>query len=148
MTPWLYARLALVLAAAVGACVSPLGPSAISPISWAGLVGVFFFFLLVLIPILALQRFNRWSAPTWQAPSWKLNPLDLRQPLQFFHLAAYVVLVPGVVILARLISSPVPFYPDALVPFAMGVGTLLGIQLSMVVFRSKMATPNNRWRGP
>lgn len=140
MTPWVYLRVALILAAAVSACLSPLGPRATSPIGWGTLTFVFAFFSLGLVPILALQRFNRWSAPTWHRPSWKLNPFSIREPLQFFHLCSWVFLTQGAITLGRLLSSSASFYAEALVPLTMGASTFLGIRLSMLVFKSKMAS--------
>jgi len=137
---WVYVRLVLVLAVAVSACLAPLEPRATPPIGWGTLVFVFVFFLVGLVPILALQRFNRWSAPTWHRPSWKLNPLSFREPLQFFHLCAWVFLAQGAVTLFRLLISSASFYVEALVPLVMGVSTMLGIRLSMFMFRSKMAS--------
>jgi hypothetical protein len=96
-----------------------------------------------LLFIVGFQAFPR-SGKLWFRPSWRLNPFNGQQPLQFFHLGAYVFLAHGIVVLVRLAVSQVAFYVEALVPLAIAVGVFLGIQLVMLVFSAKMersATP-------
>jgi len=88
--------------------------------------------------VLGLQVFNPRSAKEWFHPSWQINPFNFHQPLQFFHLGAYVCLASGLVVVARLAISQIPFYVEALVPVAMAVGVLLGIRLVALVFRAKI----------
>jgi hypothetical protein len=91
-----------------------------------------------LLLVLGLQVINPRSARLWLRPSWQLNPFNFRQPLQFFHLAAYVCWGQALGVLARLADSPVSFYVEALVPVAMAIGILLGLQLDTLVFRAKI----------
>jgi hypothetical protein len=74
----------------------------------------------------------------WFRPSWQLNPFNFRQPLQFFHLAAYTCISHGLVVLTRLAASQVSFYVETLVPLAIAVGILFGLQLAMSVFGKKV----------
>lgn len=126
------------LVSAAGALFTPVRPQASPPIEWGALLVIFLFCMVGMAALLTIQRVALDSAKKWARPSWRLNPFDFRQPLQFFHLGAYVCLASGLVVLARLAILQVPFYVEALVPFAMAFGVLLGIQFVISVFRSKI----------
>jgi hypothetical protein len=138
MRTWVIVRWAIIVASAVGALFTPLRPQALPPIDWGSLSAIFLFCIVGMVFVLGLQVFNPHSAKEWLRPSWQLNPFNFHQPLQFFHLGAYVCLASGLVVLARLAILQVPFYVEALVPVAMAVGVLLGIQLVTLVFRAKI----------
>jgi hypothetical protein len=57
-------------------------------------------------------------------------------------MAGFAFIVAGVVLLARIAFSGVQLYPEALVQVAMGVGVLVAVRVSMVLYKSKLA-PNN-----
>lgn len=138
MRVWLIVRWALITASAVGAFFVPLGPQASPPIGWSALLAIFAFCPIGLLFVLGLQVINPRSAKAWLHPSWHLNPFNFRQPLQFFHLGAYVCLAQALVVLVRLVVSQTSFYIEALVPLAMAAGVLLGLKLVMLVFRAKI----------
>lgn len=138
MRVWLIVRWALIVASAIGTFFVPLAPQASPPIGWGALLAILAFCPVGLVLVLGLQVVNPRSAKLWLLPSWQLNPFNFRQPLQFFHLGAYVCLSQALVILARLVISPVPFYVEALVPLAMALGIFLGLQLVALVFRAKI----------
>lgn len=142
MNLWMIVRFAVVVASAVSACFSPLKPLAKPPIGWETLIVIFFFIAFGLVFVLGIQRVNPMSAKIWHRPSWNLNPFNFREPIQFFHMGAYASVAAGSVTLLRLLGSSGTFYPEAFVPLVMGVGVLAGIQLSMLVFSSKMASAN------
>jgi len=77
------------------------------------------------------------SARTWHRPSWTTNLFNFREPIQFFYFGAFVSTAQGVVILCRIAVTGAPFYVEALVPLAMGLGIWLGVQLAVALFRSK-----------
>jgi len=99
---------------------------------------IFVFSVLGIVFVFAIQSFNPWSAPVWHRPSWSRNPLNFGEPLQFFHLAAFACLASGIVTLLRIAISRFPFYVGALVPVAMSVGVLVGLQGAMFLASSKM----------
>lgn len=138
MNVWGLLRVALVLFAAVASFFVPLEPQAQPPISWLALAAIFVFCPVGLLFVLGIQVVNPWSAKIWRRPSWMLNPFNFREPLQFFHLGAYVCLAQGIVTLARVAYSSTSFYVEALLPLVMGFGILAGVQIATVVFRSKV----------
>ena len=138
MNTWLYVRIALVLTSGIGTLFAPVGPRAVPPIGWEALLAIFVFCPVALTLVLGLQVLNPRSAKNWRRPSWSINPFNFREPIQFFHLGAYVCLAQGVAIIIRLATSSVPFYVEALVPLVMACGVLVGLQVVMFVFRSKV----------
>lgn len=138
MNIWALIRVALVLFTAVATFFVPLGPQAKPPISWPALAAIFVSCSLGLLFVFGIQAINPQSAKVWRRPSWALNPFNFQEPLQFFHLGAYVGLADGIVTFARVAYSSTPFYAEALVPLVIGLGILVGLQITMVVFRSKM----------
>ena len=138
MNVWLYIRAALLVFVAVATLFVPLGPQARPPIGWEALAIIFIFCPVALVFVLGLQVVNPLSAKEWRHPSWNANPFNFSEPLQFFHLGAYVCLVQGVVTIARVAVSPVQFYVESLVPLAMAAGIFVGLQLVMRVFSSKV----------
>lgn len=139
MSPWVYVRLAIILIAGIGACLVPLEPRATPPIGWTALAAIFCVCSVGMVLVLSIQRVNPRSAKIWHRPSWTANPFNFKDPLQFFHLAAFVCLSEAVVTLARWAFSSVPFYTEIFVPAAMGLGILLGIGLTTAVFKAKFA---------
>jgi hypothetical protein len=105
---------------------------------WGALLAILVLCPIGLLVVLGLQVINPRSAKLWFHPSWRLNPFNFRQPLQFFHLAAYACFAQALVVLARLAVSQVSFYVEALVPAVMAIGILLGLQLVTLVFRAKI----------
>ena len=137
MNVWVLVRLAVVAFAAASSFLMPLHAQA--PIDWTALLVILISSPIGLLLVLGLQTVNPRSAKVWHRPSWRLNPFNFHEPLQFFHLGAYVCLAQGLALLARLAVSSVPFYVESLVPLAMSVGVLVGLQLAMLLYRSKMA---------
>lgn len=138
MSNWFFVRVGLVVFGALSALFVPLTPQAAPPIGWGALAVIFLFCPGALLFVLGLQALNPASAEVWRRPSWQLNPFNFKEPVQFFHLAAYVFIAQGIVTLVRLAISSEPFYVEALVPIAIGVGVLIGISLSRRLFRSKV----------
>lgn len=135
---WLFVRIALVLLSGVASLFVPVGPQAVPPMGWSAVLVILFACPAMLVVVLAVQSINPRSDTKWRRPSWFLNPFNFREPLQFFHFAAYVLLAQGLATLVKVAVSPIPFYAEALVPLAMGVGIGGGIQLALLVFRSKV----------
>ncbi|WCE04916.1 hypothetical protein [Pseudoxanthomonas sp. JBR18] len=122
MRRWVVLRCAIMLVSAAGALFTPLRPQASPPIEWGALLVIFLFCTVGMAAIFMVHLVALDSAKKWARPSWRLNPFDFRQPLQFFQLGAYVCSASGLVVLARLAVLQVPFYVEALVPFAIAFG--------------------------
>ena len=138
MNRWAYVRIALILFAGFASFFVPLGPQAVPPIDWGALLAIFVFCPIALILVLGFQVISPRSAKVWQRPSWSLNPFNFREPLQFFHVGAYVCLAQGLVTVVRVAASSVPFYVEALVPLVMAGGIFIGLQVVMLLFSSKV----------
>lgn len=136
---WKSIRIGVILLTAIASFFSPLGPQAQPPISWGVLAVIFAFCPVGLFFVIGLQTVNPWSSKIWHQPSWALSPFNFREPLQFFHLVAYVCLAQGLIVLARVLVSPIHLYAEAFVPLTMGVGLLVGLKIVVIVFQSRFA---------
>ena len=137
MNIWMIVRLLIIAIAAIGSIYTPLGPQAKPPIEW-NILRVFFIFCPVgLAFVIGIQYLNPKSDEIWHKPAWNENPFNFGSPLQFFHLAAYVFLVQGIVTLIRLLLSSVELYPEAFVTILIAIGIFAGLQFCSFLFRGK-----------
>ena len=135
---WLYVRLVLLFASAFFCLFGgPVKEHASPPIDLSALVMGFFSGILGLQFVLAIQFINKKSAEIWEHPSWNENPFQMKQPIQFFHLGAWLFISSSFIsVLLTWFNSP-EFILDALMPLVIGVGLLIGVQLSQLLFRRK-----------
>ena len=68
-------------------------------------------------------------------PSWRTNPFELSHPEQFFHLAAFVFLAQGVVLLAHQLLAGSSVGAGELAVLAAGCGIWLGLRILGFAFR-------------
>lgn len=139
MNSWAWIRFALVIAGFVGSLFMPPEPAAVPSLQWGTLAVVIVLMPVSLLFVVWLQFINPRSAAVWRYPRWGINPFMFSEPLQFFHLAAFVCLAQGLGFLIKLGMTRTPVFPEALIGLIMGVGMLLGLRLCTVVFRRKMA---------
>jgi len=137
MNKWVLLRLCLIFIVVIASFFAPLEPQAVPSIDYFALLVIFLFCPLGMLFVIGIQAINPESQKAWKKPAWNLNPLNVYDPVQFFHFGAYVVLVQGFVTILRIYAEKVPFYIEAYVPLVMGAGILFGIKLVMLVFRSK-----------
>jgi hypothetical protein len=138
---WLVARVAVVLTGAFGAPEfipardSPFGGGSITL-----LLGLFGFSIFSMLFVLGIQALNSRSAVVWSKPDWRVNPFSLKQPLQFFHMMGFYLIVSGVAAFAVMLlarqSGLEPF-----IPIAIGGGILLGVRCCILLFRWKFPSP-------
>ncbi len=138
MNGWTVLRsLAVALAGAQGA----RDPAGWMPVQGVG-AGLLFGLLgygLVAVPVVAsLQRFNRRAPGLWRHPSWSINPLTMREPLQFFHAAGFVFLGIGAGIVLGELAGRHPLTLASTPTIAIGLGLLGGVYASTLIFRSRM----------
>ena len=139
MNGWVWFRLTAIALVIIAGCFVPLGPRATPPLDW-GVLGIIFVFCpIAMVIVFGIQRVNPHSAKVWCRPSWTTNPFNFRDPVQFFHLAALVSIAQGLIVITRVWITSYPFYAEALVPLAMGLGAWVGVKVVMVVYRSKFA---------
>jgi hypothetical protein len=135
---WLYIRLGLIIASA-SLCLwrGPVSAHAEPPIDTHAIAIGLLFGIFGLQFVLAMQFINKRSPESWQLPSWKTNPFQFKQPIQFFHFGAWLFIASSfVTTLLTWLRNP-KFILDALMPLFIGIGLLLGVQLSRFLFRSK-----------
>lgn len=137
MNAWMAIRILIILAAIIGSVFTPLGPQAQPPIEWSILWIFFIFCPIALILVVGIQYLNPRSDAHWTRPDWKENPFNFGNPVQIFHLGAYVFLAQGSVTLMRILMSPIDVYPEAFVTILIGMGVLLGLGLVQLAFRKK-----------
>jgi len=137
MNIWIAVRTIIILAAVIGSLFTPLGPQAQPPIEWDILWVFAVFCPMGLLFIIGLQYLNPKSAPIWSRPSWRENPFNFRNPLQFFHLGAYVFVAQGIVTLLRVMASSVKIYPEVFVFIIIGLSTIVGLKLCVILFKGK-----------
>jgi hypothetical protein len=134
---WVWFRLTAIAFVIVAGCFVPLGPRASPPLDW-GVLGIIFAFCpIAMVIVFGIQRVNPRSAKVWHRPSWATNPFNFRDPVQFFYLGAILSAAQGLIIVLRIVVTSFPFYVEALVPLAMGLGAWVGVKAIVVVYRSK-----------
>jgi len=135
---WLLVRLGLIaVSAAAYAIQGPASAHTEPPIDLSALIMGLFFGIIGLQFVLAIQFINKKSAENWEPPSWSENPFQMKQPIHFFHLGAWLFIVSSLVsVIQTWLKSP-KFILDALMPLVIGVGLLIGVHLSRALFRRK-----------
>jgi hypothetical protein len=106
--------------------------------SWTFVVAILGITALAIPFVLSLQSMNPFSKTPWSRPSWSSNLFDLRQPLQSIHYSAWLFVALGLslaVYTAWIDSKNLLF----VLPLLIGAGALVGVKLSMLLFRSKLS---------
>jgi uncharacterized membrane protein len=109
-----------------------------SNVDWTACLVTLAFTPLAVLLLVAVQAVNPYSAKVWRKPSWQVNPFLFKDPLQFFHLAAYHFMVAGIVGCLTLFYRGKEAAPLAVWLLSIGMGLWLGMQLSLLIFRRKL----------
>ena len=97
----------------------------------------------MVLAVLAFQAINPFSDKTWKLPTHHSNPFRLGNPLLFFHFAVYLGAAAG---LGTVISSVWRGLFAAilgLILLVYSLSVLIGVRLTMRVFRYKMAAESS-----
>ncbi|MDD2319940.1 MAG: hypothetical protein PHO83_07820 [Geobacteraceae bacterium] len=138
MNKWLYTRLGvLAVSVAVSVWAGPVTAHAKPPIDVKMLIMGFLLGLLGLQILLVLQFINKKSGEFWRRPSWYEKPFQFKQPIQFFHLGAWLLITSSIVTASITWQRNPEFTLDAIMPLVVGIGMLSGVYLSQVIFKSK-----------
>ncbi|GEM_PF-3525551 len=138
MNRWTWVRVAVVAFSFVAALFQGSDSASVSSSDWGTLIASLVLTPIALLIVIGIQRLNSRSAPVWRYPRWSINPFTMKEPLQFFHLAGYVFLAGGVGYLIRSTLNHMPMTLETLLWITTGIGVLIGIQLCVIAFRSKM----------
>ncbi len=102
---------------------------------------IFSLIALIVMPLmmLAVIAMNAPRLPRfWNLPQWDTNPFLLRsEPFQLFHVIAWQAIASGAVGCLLLPWTGISSAGQATVSIAFGVSVLLGIYLSVHVFRKR-----------
>jgi len=135
---WLLIRIGLIaVSVAAYAIQGPVSAHAEPPIDMSALVIGFIFGIIGLQFVLAIQFVNKKSAEVWEPPSWSENPFQFKQPIQFFHLGAWLFIASSLASVMQTWFKNPKFILDACMPLVIGVGLLTGVHLSRALFRRK-----------
>jgi hypothetical protein len=110
--------------------------------------------LLIAPPsVLLLCGMELLRSPTnlkWHYPSFYSEPMDFSQPLSFIFTVGWASIASGTVgitvgTLMSVGSFNVPIFAFIVQAFVLGcgIGSLLGVKLATIVFRSKMKKPDS-----
>jgi hypothetical protein len=152
-TIWFRIRLAIIAVAAVLALVVPTDQyNELRRFPTEGLIllAAFGAVILLFIPlgllfVIGIQSVNPYSDAMWSKPTHDANPFRLRNPLLFFHFAAYVTLAVGVSLVLSSIWRGWFALAHGLLMLLGALMILAGVKLSTRVFRHKMsASPDER----
>jgi len=92
-----------------------------------GVVGVLF--------VLALQAANPYASARWTKPTWS-SPINWNQAIHVFHLNGWFFTVLGLSTAIYTLAIGSSNFLSVL-PLAVGLGILLGVRLSPLVFRKQ-----------
>jgi hypothetical protein len=103
--------------------------------SWSFVAAIVGFAALGIPFVLSLQFVRRSPGVKWSRPSWRV--LDPRQPLQIFDYSGWLFITLGLSVAAYTawIGSNNFLF---VLPLLVGVGVLVGVRLSILMFRSKL----------
>ena len=136
---WLHIRLGIIFVAMLAGFFVPLQPQGNLVMSWSEISFIFVSVAVGLPLVITAQRVNPRNPKIWDMPSWKTGPLRSFGPIQNFYFGSYALSATGVVVLLRMASMPAPRYAEAMIPLTLGVGTWLGVKVSVALNKSKFA---------
>lgn len=135
---WTALRLAFVLLALVQGARNPGAWIPARGVTLGLLIALAAYGLLAVPLAVGLQRLNPRAPAAWRYPSWSMNPLTMREPLQFFHAAGFVFIGIGAGIALRQLHDLHAIALTCLPMIAVGAGLLGGVYASTVLYRQKM----------
>lgn len=139
---WLYVRLAVISVVVMLQFFSPASEYQETPdISWVSVPIVYIFAIVGIQLVVGIQAFNPMSAKNWLRPGWRNNPFNLKQPLQFFHFAGWLMLASSLSYLPAGVGGAQGSMFLVAMPASFGVGTLMGVKLSVILYRRKFDFP-------
>ncbi|MFB3897675.1 MAG: hypothetical protein ACE14V_15390 [bacterium] len=90
-----------------------------------------------LLIVMWIQSINRYSAPQWDKPSWSNNPFNPKQPIQFFHMGAWLFMASGLSLFIFHFLRSNLFSNYSISLMTVGLGVWLGVRLSVLILKKK-----------
>lgn len=137
---WTIVRLALIAAAFLSSTLAQLEPAQADPAPGWFLLIVFVFGIVGLLVVVGVQRMNPLSASLWRYPGWSINPFQLREPLQFFHFAACLMVASGAGLCLHMLYLGAGSRTNEALPLVFGLGALCGVRACTLVYKNKMVS--------
>ena len=73
----------------------------------------------------------------WQKPSWYSNPLNLNQPVHFFHFAGWFMAISVLPTVILTLWKAKEYLYDSAMPLSLGIGVIIGVYLSLALFKGR-----------
>ena len=135
---WFYVRIVIVGIGSLSGLLSSLpGSSDSQYIDILDCIIVLILCPLGLLFIIGIQAINPYSEKVWIKPSWESNPFNLKDPLHFFHLAAFHIMAGTIGSLISLIFQGTKLWLPILFYICAGASTWLGVQLCQFAYKKK-----------
>ena len=99
---------------------------------------IFLFGIYAMLFGIGIPAAHSLSSKVWRFPSWKINPFQIKEPLQFFHFVGHYLLALGVGVLLRHAFYLRCIGPGSFVFLAIASGLLIGVRVCTVIFYGKM----------
>ncbi|HEX3835477.1 MAG TPA: hypothetical protein VHW25_00815 [Steroidobacteraceae bacterium] len=136
MNKWVIVRVVALAAVAAEGAINLWVPS--RPVSGLMLLGMVAYGVIVIPVVVWAQRLNPRNKPLWHSPSWRRNPLTLRDPMQFFHMAGFAFVVFGLGVAGRLAWLGQPLRLSHAELPALGAGIVIGSYVAAWLFRKQL----------
>lgn len=138
MNKWIYIKSGIII---TGVLITlwngPIREHANPPINPTALIIAIIFGIVGLQFIILIQSLNKRSASTWLKPSWASNPFSMKQPIQFFHFGSWIFIITSTLSALQTWYEFPQYVLDSLMPLCFGIGIILGVHVSTMVFRHK-----------
>jgi hypothetical protein len=133
MNKWVIVRVVMLVVAAAEGAINRWVPE--RPVTVLLLVGMVAYGVVAVPVVVWAQRLNPRNKPVWHFPSWQRNPVTLRDPMQFFHMAGFVFVAFGLGVAGYSLWLGLPLRSQQAELPAFGVGMVIGSYVAARLFR-------------
>ena len=139
---WFFLRVFLIVASIVTGALRPfLEPAPLrskwGPVFAFVMIAGAFFWPVCLLFVMGLQSINPWSSKKWTRPNWYCNFLNPRDPLPFFHFAAFFLGGAGIGELVSTAATLGTIDWEACMATIHSCEILLGVKICEVAFGAR-----------
>jgi len=135
---WLYIKVLLILLGSILAINNgAIHTHSIPPITKTDLIIPLIFGIIAIQFLLGIQASNKYSDIFWEKPKWNSNFFNLKQPVQFFYFGSWFLIISAIPTIMITFIKSREYMLDAMMPFLFGIGLLIGVVLSIYIFKKK-----------